>query len=139
MMCIEGADKYFETRYDSDLWFELTEEDKRKALVTAERRIYLLPFIGKSCDAASPFPRFIGGKVLDLPDNIKYAIYEEAYSFIDNSITVDKNVKSVSLGNASVTFSDNPDFGICSKAKNFLSGWLKTGFEINPNEYIEIY
>ena len=133
------ADTYFKSRFNSDLWFELSDEDKQKALDTAQRRIYLLPFIGNACDMSCPFPRYIGGKVYEMPDCVEYAIYEEAYSIVDNNIVVDKNVRSISLGSASVTFSDNPDFEISQKAKEYLSGWIRTGFEIPPDGYIEIY
>jgi hypothetical protein len=74
---LEGADRYFANMLEGQRW-EYTEPDKRRrALVTATRRIDNLPFIGEKADAGQllQFPR---GTDTLVPVQIEQAAYELA-------------------------------------------------------------
>ena len=138
---IDEADKYFSEKLNADFWAELDQTQKEKSLVTSSKQIDLQPFLGRKADPEQQmsFPRIIRGKKYDVLYRIKAAVCEQAYSYLTDDFEKSSNVKSVSLGSASITFSDNPDFRICTDAKQLLSGLLKTGFDIENTYYEEKY
>ncbi len=141
----DKADEYFSSRLNSDTWFEADNSDKIAALTMAENIINRLPFIGsKLCySQTEPFPRSYKGQVINIPDDIKKGIYEEALYLLINSqnldTTVPDGVQSMSLGSASVSFKDYSGVGISKNSSNYISGWLKQGFDIEPEKYREGY
>lgn len=56
---VEEADQYFAERFGSDNWKEQTEENKKKAIVTATRKLNQLNFKGFQVEPTQPlaFPR----------------------------------------------------------------------------------
>lgn len=138
---IDEADKYFNEKLNADFWSNLDETQKEKALVTSSRQIDIQPFLGRKADSHQDmsFPRIIRGKKYDVLFRIKAAVCEQACSLLTDNFAKSSNVKSVSLGSASITFRDNADFQICSDAKRLLSGLLKTGFDIENTIFEEKY
>ena len=53
----EDASLYFEERYDSRKWFELTEENQEKLLISASRKINRFDFVGEKADESQPMTR----------------------------------------------------------------------------------
>jgi hypothetical protein len=76
------ADLYFESRYESDLWNNVSEDDKTKLEVTARRLINNLNFAGDKHDSSQSdeFPR---GDDTDVPQAIKDACCEIMYALLD--------------------------------------------------------
>ena len=84
------ANSYFETVPDSSTWTNKSDDEKKRALISATRWIETLVFYGDRCDEsqALKFPRTnyqVDGVELacsTIPNNIKYAQYELALSLI---------------------------------------------------------
>ena len=138
---LEEADEYFSEKLDADFWKGLDDSKKEKALITASRRIDMQPFLGRKAhpEQAMSFPRIIRGKKYEILYRIKAAVCEQVFEMFSNNFTANSNVKSVSLGSASITFSDSADFELCSESKLLLSGLLKTGSDIENSYYEEKY
>ena len=85
------------------------------------------------------FPRIIRGKKYDVLNRIKAAVCEQTFELFSNNYENTSNVKSISLGAASITFADNANFELSSETKLLLSGLLKTGFDIENTYYEEKY
>ncbi len=138
---IEEADEYFNEKLGADFWADLDETSKEKALVTASRQIDIQPFLGRKADPEQEmsFPRIIRGKKYDVLNRIKAAVCEQTFELFSNDYENTSNVKSISLGAASITFADNANFELSSETKLLLSGLLKTGFDIENTYYEEKY
>lgn len=138
---IEEADEYFNEKLGADFWADLDETSKEKALVTASRQIDIQPFLGRKADPEQEmsFPRIIRGKKYDVLNRIKAAVCEQTFELFSNNYENTSNVKSISLGAASITFADNANFELSSETKLLLSGLLKTGFDIENTYYEEKY
>ena len=55
-------------------------------------------------------------------------------------VDVPEGVQSLSLGSASVSFSDIKNTAKLSKlSEEFLSGWLRRGFDIESEKFREVY
>lgn len=138
---VEDADNYFSQKLDADFWEELDTVQKEKALITASRQIDLLPFLGVKFELNQPmsFPRIIQGKIYDMLDKVKEAVCEQAVYLLSENYKQNSNIKSVTLGSASLSFKDNADFSISDEARKLLSGLLKTGFDIEKSFFREVY
>ena len=142
---INDADEYYSSRLNSDIWFDADNNDKIAALTMAENIINRLPFIGSKlcCTQTEPFPRSYRGQVISIPDDIKKGIYEEALYLLINSqnlnMSIPEGVQSMSLGSASVSFKDYSGIGISKNSSCYISGWLKQGFDIEPEKFREVY
>jgi len=80
------AETYFLSRIHIDAWTESTDDDKTKALNEAQTRIDLLNFTGEEVTEGTVFPRYYGTEAdgtEEVPDKIKYAGYECAFSLLD--------------------------------------------------------
>ncbi len=138
---IQEADEYFSEKLNADFWKELDNSEKEKSLITAARQIDIQPFIGRKAnpEQAMSFPRIIRGKKYEVLYRVKAAVCEQVFEMFSNNFEKSSNVKSVSLGSASITFSDNADFELCSEAKLLLSGLLRRGFDIENLYFEETY
>ncbi len=143
---IDDANEYFASRLNSEVWSEAENQDKISALTMAENKVNKLPFIGAKLSGTQtePFPRVYKGQVLRFPDDVKKGIYEEALYLLLNSqkedVDVPEGVQSLSLGSASVSFSDIKNTAKLSKlSEEFLSGWLRRGFDIESEKFREVY
>ena len=142
---INDADEYFSARLNSDVWFEADNDDKIAALTMSENIVNRLPFIGTKlcCSQPEPFPRSFNGKVINIPDDVKKGIYEEALYLLINSqnsdVPIPEGVQSISLGSASISFKDISGVGISKNSSRYISGWLKRGFDIDPEKFREVY
>ena len=131
----EDASLYFQERYDSQKWFELTDEEQEQLLITASKRINRFDFVGEKADESQPmeFPRDY-----DIPQDIKDAVCEEAISLAQNSENIhEENIKagiqSISLGTGSVTYANSgvfeEDRQLSSKNALYLvKKWTKKGY-----------
>jgi len=143
---IETANEYFSKKYGCENWNELSDENKNSAINTAQNKIAKLPFIGTKIapEQSSIFPREYDGTVINMPDDVVKAIFEEAYNIIKNyditQTNIPDGVQSLSLGGAAITFKENSGNNLLSSdAKAFLDGWIKTGFSIASEKFKEVY
>lgn len=143
---IETADIYFSTRTEGEIWDELTPDEKQKALTTAYNFVKTLPFIGQKYEEGQDdiFPRFFAGQKIELPKDVIFGIFEEALALIKkqkNEIPEPpEGIKSLTLGNSSVTFEGERTGEFLSKnSQIFLNGWLKKGFDIEQKKFKEVY
>lgn len=76
------ADLYFESRYNSELWDEITEAEKDRLRTTATRLLEALNYCGEKHDAdqENEFPR---GDDTVVPQAIKDACCEIMYALLD--------------------------------------------------------
>lgn len=139
---LEEAEAYFDERFDSDKWTnpDSKPEDgvKEKLLITASRKINCFDFVGKPLENDQPmaFPRDF-----ELPQDIKDAVCEEAYSMLSKESSVHKknqesNISSISLGAGSISYnapvSLNEDTLLDSSTALYLiKKWVKKGFFTN--------
>lgn len=103
---VEDADNYFAAAYGSE-WELISEEQKQKLLVTATRLIDRKDYQGEKVDSEQPlkFPRVICDEQTN-DETLMIACCELAANIYsdggpDNAMN---NIKSVSLGDSSVTF-----------------------------------
>lgn len=159
-LTIEEANTYFAGRLGSDIWTELSETQKEQALITATKRIDMLPFIGYKCSPSQPlqFPRFFVdfSYALDfyttavVPQQVKDATAEEALTLVQYldangaealNGAVNTNYQSLKLGDANITYGNgtstaanttaNNNYGLLSNAAaGFLTGLVRAGFNI---------
>lgn len=120
---IDEANEYFLTRFGAGLWNELSLEDKKKALITATRRIDCLPYIGYKVNPNQKhqFPRYFIDYTYalnyfvtaEVPQEVKDATAEEALSIVQYievngedafNGAVNTNMQSLKLGDASITY-----------------------------------
>lgn len=139
---VSGADNYFSTRLNSDIWDDSTNTDKQKALIEATRLIDNLNFEGTKHTTAQTlqFPR---GDDTVIPNDIKIATCELAISLLDD-IDLDEEVNALRVesdGYSSVkaTYnsniaSDHVRSGIVSiRAWNKLLPYLRDPRQIKLN------
>ncbi len=141
-----SANEYFSARLSSDIWFEQDNTKKLAAITTAKNKISKLPFIGtKAADnQAEVFPRYYKGKLLELPDDVAKAVFEEALSLLkqeNNSFEdIPDGVQSLSLGGASISFNNAKSaFALSEQSARYLDGWLRKGFDIEPEKFKEVF
>ena len=139
---VSDADTYFSKRYNGELWAELTTGDKERLLTTATHKIDRLNLKGqkKVYTQTLSFPRVyavrdnyshINGFNIDtVPDNVKYAVCEEALAMTNTEILKrkelqDQGVTSFSLGSLSESYQGRSSNPLLSKeATEYLKGWL---------------
>ena len=133
----EDASLYFQERYGSQKWFELTEEDQEKLLISASRKINRFDFVGEKAELGQTmqFPRNYG-----MPQDIKDAVCEEAVSMAQNSDNVHtenkkSGIKSISMGSGSITYNDKTfseeDGQLLSENALYLvKKWVKKGYNV---------
>ena len=143
---IETADIYFSTRTDGEIWEELTSDEKQKAITTAYNFVKTLPFIGQRWEEGQEdiFPRFFAGQKIALPKDVIFGVFEEALALIKKQKAEipdqPEGVKSLTLGNSSVTFEGGRTGEFLSKnSLIFLNGWIKKGFDIEQKKFKEVY
>ena len=141
-----SANEYFSTRLSADIWFEQDNAKKQAAIATAKNKISKLPFIGtKAADNQQDiFPRLYRDKLIELPDDVVKAIFEEALYLLkqeENSFAeIPGGVQSMSLGGASISFNNSKSsFKLCEQSGLYLDGWLRKGFDIEPEKFKEVF
>lgn len=135
---LEEAEAYFDERFGSEKWFDkdLADKTKEQLLVTASKKISSFDFVGSALEPGQPmaFPRDY-----EMPQDIKDAVCEEAYSMLNQEASVHKknqeaNISSISLGVGSVSYNSTAsvvgeDSVLDSKAAlNLVKKWVKKGF-----------
>ena len=117
---LSEANDYFDTSPDSSTWTNKTDDQKKRALISATRWIDTLVFYGDRCDdgQALKFPRNnyqVDGVELacsTIPNNIKYAQYELARALANDTDAITGNTgtagvaKEVELGELKVKYSE---------------------------------
>ena len=115
---LSESNDYFDTSPDSSTWTNKTDDQKKRALISATRWIDTLVFYGDRCDEsqALKFPRTnyqVDGVELScstIPNNIKYAQYELARALandtdaITGNIGTDGNFSEVKVGDTHVKY-----------------------------------
>ena len=116
---LSEANDYFDTSPDSSTWTNKTDDQKKRALISATRWIDTLVFYGDRCDdsQALKFPRNnyqVDGVELacsKIPNNIKYAQYELARALANDTDAItgttgkEGNISEAKLGDLAVKFS----------------------------------
>lgn len=136
LVTLEDAQCYFDERYDSADWYKLEEAEQEKLLITASKKISCFDFVGSPQKQGQPlaFPRDY-----ELPQDIKDAVCEEAYSLINSLDDVHKknirnNISSISLGAGSVSYNTSAakdDNQLSSPLARYLvKKWVKKGYFI---------
>ncbi|MBQ2643978.1 hypothetical protein IJG14_00215 [bacterium] len=131
---LDFADDYFLNRPNSESWNDLSQIKKEQALIFATMKVNNFNFIGekKVLSQTLEFPRNF---YPELPKDIQFAVCEEAFAIIENSVH-SKNKKlgisSVSLGNSSVSYFNKYNTGILlsQDAFTFVSKWTAKNFDI---------
>ena len=115
---LSESNAYFDTSPDSSTWTNKTDDQKKRALISATRWIDTLVFYGDRCDEsqALKFPRTnyqVDGVELScstIPNNIKYAQYELARALANDTDAItgttgkDGNFEEVKLGDIQVKY-----------------------------------
>lgn len=80
---IEEANQYFDERFDSGCWFALNDSEKFYALCLASKKLNYFDFVGEKTTPEQylAFPRDYA-----IPQDIKDAVCEEAYTFVSKCI-----------------------------------------------------
>lgn len=100
---------------EKQVWDSLSEEDKKVVILKATKTINKEIFRGcKYTTGKLAWPRIIDGVYVECPDDVKDGIIAQAIKSIevehsDEYKLKEKGVKSYSVKNASITFSDNTD------------------------------
>ena len=100
---LSESNDYFDTSPDSSTWTNKTDDQKKRALISATRWIDTLVFYGDRCDEsqALKFPRTnyqVDGVELactTIPNNIKYAQYELARALANDTDAITGNKGTV--------------------------------------------
>ena len=115
---LSEANDYFDTSPDSSTWTNKTDDQKKRALISATRWIDTLVFYGDRCDEsqALKFPRTnyqvdrFELSCSTIPNNIKYAQYELARALANDTGAItgttgkDGNFSEVKLGDIEVKY-----------------------------------
>jgi len=115
---LSDSNDYFDTSPDSSTWTNKSDDEKKRALISATRWIETLVFYGDRCDEsqALKFPRTnyqVDGVELTcslIPNNIKYAQYELARALANDTDAItgttgkDGNFEEVALGDLRVKY-----------------------------------
>lgn len=148
---LADADDYFKTRLNSDTWTNATDEDKKKALITATKHIDYYNFIGRKENADQPleFPRTYFHDITpfyqydqeitdgEKPDELLDATCEEAIALLAQNTAIDEKqqqgIESESIGdtsrsyNSDVVKSKQRGRGlVSSEAKALLRGHIES-------------
>ena len=136
---VSDADTYFSKRYNGESWSNFTTGDKERLLTTATHKIDRLNLKGqkKVYTQTLSFPRvytirdnYNGFNIDTVPDNVKYAVCEEALAMTNTELTKrkelqDQGVTSFSLGSLSESYQGRSSNPLLSKeATEYLKGWL---------------
>ena len=129
------AENYFSGRPNSGLWNNLSNSEKEQALQFATLKINCLPFVGYKLSENQPleFPRNFSPQ---MPNEIKYAVCEEALSVIENSVHSQNKmlgIASMTVGSSSVSYTNSESVNVIvsNQANAFLSKWLSKNFNMN--------
>lgn len=118
------ADTYFDNRIDSANWFDLSDEIKEQALITATSMVDDNPWIGSavSSSQALAWPRNsanyydsrMGTSISiandEVPTRVKTAVYEQAIHLVNNEDLLSgktQTFESISVGSISLSDSNN--------------------------------
>ena len=115
---LSESNDYFDTSPDSSTWTNKTDDQKKRALISATRWIDTLVFYGDRCDEsqALKFPRKnyqvdrVELSCSTIPNNIKYAQYELARALANDTDAItgttgkDGNFEEVRLGDIQVKY-----------------------------------
>ena len=115
---LSEANDYFDTSPDASTWTNKTDDQNKRALISATRWIETLVFYGDRCDEsqALKFPRNnyqVDGVELacsKIPNGIKYEQYELARALANDTDAItgttgkDGNVEEVKLGDIQVKY-----------------------------------
>ena len=115
---LSESNDYFDTSPDSSTWTNKSDDQKKRALISATRWIDTLVFYGDRCDEsqALKFPRTnyqVDGVELActlIPQNIKYAQFELAFALANDTDAIigssgtDGNFEEVKLGDIQVKY-----------------------------------
>lgn len=148
---LEDANEYFNGRLNSSEWEEATDTDKKKALITATKRIDYLNFIGRkeSLGQSLKFPRVYSHSPNSFfpdsqsvvsgtkPDDLLDATCEEAIALLSQNLEVEKRqrdgIESEKIGDTSRSYNSNvveskqQGRGLLSpEAKSLLRGYIKS-------------
>lgn len=129
---VEEANEYFSVIYGSE-WENISENQKQKLLLTATRIIDRQDYQGQKVDENQPlkFPRIINGKETS-EDLLIIACCELATDiYSDNGVDGVNNLKSVSLGDSSVSFAEGENS--CEDdliIERYLSDYLLGGVRV---------
>ena len=137
---LSDSNDYFDTSPDSSTWSNKSDDEKKRALISATRWIETLVFYGDRCDEgqALKFPRTnyqVDGVELTctlIPNNIKYAQYELARALANDTDAItgttgkDGNFSEVKLGDIQVKY--NTDSQGTGSVNNILDvyPWLQS-------------
>ena len=102
---LADAEIYFANRLHVDAWTDATDANKTIALNESQTRIDLLKFRGTEVTEGTVFPRYYGDASdgsETVPDNIKNAGYESAFSLLDG---VDPEFEQENLAVSSESYS----------------------------------
>lgn len=124
---------YFEDSEENLLWKSLSDTNKEKLILGATSKIDQCMFRGRKMypESRLNWPRVINDSYFECPNSIKMAIIKQGiqeliYKKTDEYKFISKGVKSYTVKNSSVVFSDN------------YNVFLKTGIFIDVyKEYIE--
>lgn len=132
---MDEAQAYFDERFDSQIWLEISNEDKEKLLITATKKINTFDFCGDKEDKSQDleFPRDFG-----TPQDIKDAVCEEALQIAKNekdphAKNKEQGIASISLGAGSVSYnaeakSEESKLLTSAVAIYLVKKWTKKGF-----------
>ena len=123
------ANEYFSNRLHADVWAEVSDADKEKALVMATKAIDRQPLKGRKAtdEQELAFPRYPD---TELPEAVKEACCEEALALLERGNSQrrklqQEGVQSFTLGNMSETYITGAGKGLLSReAKELLRPWL---------------
>ena len=137
---LSEANDYFDTSPDSSTWTNKTDDQKKRALISATRWIDTLVFQGDRCDEdqALKFPRTnyqvdrVELSCSTIPNNIKYAQYELARALANDTGAItgttgtEGNFSEVKIGDMQVKY--NTDSQGVGSINNILDvyPWLQS-------------
>jgi len=137
---LSESNDYFDTSPDSSTWTNKTDDQKKRALISATRWIETLVFYGDRCDEgqALKFPRTnyqVDGVELTctlIPNNIKYAQYELARALANDTGAItgttgtEGNISELKMGDIQLKY--NTDSQGVGSINNILDvyPWLQS-------------
>lgn len=135
---VEDANTYFAPIFDSE-WLSLSDNDKKKLLVTATLQIDKKNYQGKKVDENQPlkFPRIIADEQTDddllmtACCEVAMSLYSEGDSSSINGINI-QSVQSVSLGDSSISFKEGANLESDQDViiNDYLSDYLMGGVQV---------
>ena len=115
---LDSASDYFNTRYNSSSWFDLSVIDQERALITATAILDSYSYVGSAIDPDQPlaFPR--SGSYFDtktgntieftstVPARIEQATYETALHFATNASVLEESDTVTELKVSSISIKE---------------------------------